>query len=171
MEDNRIITFNGEVNEGSALNAILDLLFYDSESKTEPIYMYVNSNGGSIVHGLALYDTMKHISAPVYVICTGMAASMGAFLLSCGEKGHRAAIKHARILIHQPLIPAEQPFAQSESSLRKMAEGLLEDRNTLEQIMADNCGQPFEVMHKACERDNWLTAEEALEFGLIDEII
>ena len=89
MEE-RIITFNGEVNEGSALTAIMQLLYFDSESKTEPIQMYLNSNGGNIIHGLAIYDTIKYISAPVYITCTGLAASMGAFLLSCGEKGHRA---------------------------------------------------------------------------------
>ena len=171
MNDERIIVFNGEVNEGSALEAIMQLLYFDSESKNEPIYIYLNSPGGSIIHGLAIYDTIKYISAPVYTICTGLAASMGAFLLSCGAKGHRAALKHSKILIHQPLISSKGGYAQKESDLRKLADGLLKDRNLLEQIMADNTDQPLEKLHKDCERDNWLTAEEAKEYGLIDEII
>ena len=170
MEE-RIITFNGEVNEGSALTAIMQLLYFDSESKTEPIQMYLNSNGGNIIHGLAIYDTIKYISAPVYITCTGLAASMGAFLLSCGEKGHRAALKHAKILIHQPLVSAQGMMFEKESEIKKLAEGLEDNRRTLEQIMADNSHQPIEKMHEWCERDNWLTAEQAKEIGLIDEVI
>lgn len=171
MNEERIITFNGGVDEGSALTAIMQLLYLDSESKTEPIQMYLNSNGGNIVHGLAIYDTIKYISAPVYITCTGLAASMGAFLLSCGEKGHRAALKHSKILIHQPLVTSRGAFSQKESDLRKLADGLMKDRQVLEQIMADNSNQPIEKMHAWCERDNWLTAEEAKEIGLIDEVI
>lgn len=171
MSEERIITFNGDVNEMSALDAIMKLLYLDSESKTEPIQMYLNSNGGNIIHGLAIYDTIKYISAPVYITCTGLAASMGAFLLSCGAKGHRAALKHARILIHQPLISSQSTYVQKENDIKRLAEGLLKDRQLLEQIMADNSGQSLANMHAACERDNWLSAEEAKEFGLIDEVI
>lgn len=167
----RIINFTGDVNESSALSAIVQLLNYNAESTVEPIYFYINSNGGSIIHGLAIYDTMKHIEAPVYTICTGMAASMGAFLLSCGEKGKRAALKHSKILIHQPLISTRSGYSQKESELRKLADNLIKDRNVLEEIMASNTGQPLEKLHQDCERDNWMDADKALEYGLIDEII
>ena len=167
----RIINFTGDVNEESALSAIVQLLDYNAESTTEPIYFYINSNGGSIIHGLAIYDTMKHIEAPVYTICTGMAASMGAFLLSCGEKGKRAALKHSKILIHQPLTSTKSGYAKKESELRKLADSLLEDRKVLEEIMAENTGQSIETIHKDCERDNWMDADKALAYGLIDEII
>ena len=167
----RIINFNGEVNETSALSTIIQLLDLNSESKTEPIYLYINSPGGSIIHGLAIYDTIQHIDAPVYTICTGLAASMGAFLLSCGERGNRSALKHSRILIHQPLISTRGGFAEKESELRKLAEDLNKHRNLLEEIMASNTNQPLEKLHADCERDNWMSAEEALEYGLIDSII
>ena len=171
MNRDRVIVFSGGVDEGPVLEAIMQLLYFDSESKTEPIYMYISSHGGSIIHGLALYDTMNYISAPVYTICTGFAASMGAFLLSCGAKGHRAALKHSRILIHQPLVQGKAPSWLSESQLRRSANSLLANRQTLEQIMADNCDKPIERLHADCERDNWMTADEAKEYGLIDEVI
>lgn len=171
MAKTRIISFNGPVNEVSSLKAIIQLLDLNSESETEPIYIYINSNGGSIIHGLAIYDTIKHISAPVYTICTGLAASMGAFLLSCGAKGHRSALKHSKILIHQPLIMTQHGFSENESSLRKLASDLKNNRDMLEKIMAENTNQPLEKLHADCERDNWLTAQEALEYGLIDSII
>lgn len=169
--DNRIITLNGEVDEASSLEIIAELLHHNSEDNKEPIYLYINSNGGSIDYGLGVYDTIQHIEAPVYTVCTGFAASMGAFLLSCGEKGHRSALKHSRILIHQPLFYGNGRYMEKESSLRKRAESLLSSRNILEKIMAGNANQPLDVMHRACERDNWMSAEEALAFGLIDEII
>ena len=170
-KDNRIITLDGEVNDVSSIQVIAQLLHHNSEDNKAPIYFYINSNGGDIDYGLGIYDTIQHIDAPVYTVCTGFAASMGAFLLSCGEKGHRAALKHSRILIHQPLYRGEYGSFKKESDLRKSAESLLKSRNTLEKIMADNAGQPLDVMHNACERDNWMSAEEALAFGLIDEII
>lgn len=169
MKGTRIINLNGVVDEGSALGVIVELLNYNSEDKKEPIYLYINSNGGSIVHGLAIYDTMKHIEAPVYTVCTGLAASMGAFLLSCGEK--RSALKHSQILIHQPLISSRNGFAEKESQLRRIANNLQKNRELLESIMAENTKQPIEKLHKDCERDNWMSAEEALKYGLIDEII
>ena len=171
MEDERIIIFNGEVNEISSLIAITQLLDFNAEDKTKPIYMYINSPGGSIIHGLAVYDTIKHIEAPVYTICTGLAASMGAFLLSCGAKGHRSATKHSRILIHQPLISTERPSAAKESQLRELAKDLQKDRELLESIIANNTDQPIEKVHKDCERDNWLDTKQALEYHIIDHII
>ena len=170
-KDNRIITLTGEVNDVSSLQVIAELLHHNSEDNQAPIYLYINSNGGDIDYGLGIYDTIQHIEAPVYTVCTGFAASMGAFLLSCGEKGHRSALKHSRILIHQPLISGSSRYAEKESDLRNKAESLLKCRNILEKIMADNANQPLDIMHKACERDNWMSAEEALAFGLIDEII
>lgn len=170
MNESRIIYFNGDVLEGSALEAVIQLLAYNAESK-EPIYMYINSPGGSIIHGLAIYDTIQNIEAPVYTICTGLAASMGAFLLTCGKKGYRAALKHSRILIHQPLILARSGYMKKESDIRKCADGLLKDRDLLEAIMAENTGKTVAELHKDCERDNWMTAEEALAYGIIDKII
>ena len=170
MNESRIIYFNGGVDEISSLQAIIQLLAYNSENH-DPIYMYINSPGGSIIHGLAIYDTIKNIESPVYTICTGLAASMGSFLLSIGEKGHRGALKHSRILIHQPLILANSGYAKRESDLRKSAESLNENRKELENILAERTGQPLEKLHKDCERDNWMTAEEALAYGLIDKIV
>lgn len=171
MSKTRIINLNGTIDEINAINVIVKLLDLDSESHEEPIQIYINSNGGSIVHGLAIYDTMKHIQAPVYTTCTGLCASMGAFLLSCGEKGHRAALKHSRILIHQPLISSRAGMMEKESELRKIAHDLQKRRESLEKIMAENSGQTIKRLHKDCERDNWMSAEEALAYGLIDEII
>ena len=167
----RIVLIDNSIVEEVALKAIIELLNFNAENDKEPIYLYINSPGGSIDHGLAIYDTMKHISAPVYTVCIGLAASMGSFLLSCGEKGHRAALKHSKILIHQPLIRANGSYRDKESEIRKMAEGLRKCRDTLESIMAENTSQPIEKIHQDCERDNWLTPQEALAYGLIDEII
>jgi len=172
INSDRIICLDGEINEISSLNAIVQLLNFNSENKNEPIYLVINSGGGSILHGLGLYDVMKHIEAPVYTLCTGLAASMGSFLLSCGEKGHRAALKHSRILIHQPLIDREgSPTGKKESDLRRTLESIKKSRNILETIMAENTNQPLEKLHKDCERDNWMNSEEALAYGLIDEIL
>lgn len=171
MSKTRIINLNGTIDEINAINVIVKLLDLDSESHEEPIQIYINSNGGSIVHGLAIYDTMKHIQAPVYTTCTGLCASMGAFLLSCGEKGRRAALKHSRILIHQPLISSRAGMMEKESELRKIAYDLQKRRESLEKIMAENSGQTIKRLHEDCERDNWMSAEEALAYGLIDEII
>lgn len=171
MGQMRIIYFNGSVDEVNSLLAIVQLLNYNAESKTEPIYMYINSPGGSVPHGLAIYDTIKHINAPVYTICTGMAASMGSFLLSCGEKGHRSSLKHSSILIHQPLVYLNGGASEKESGLSRIAHEFEECRDTLEAILAENTNQPLDKVRRDCERDNWMSAEEALEYGLIDSII
>ena len=171
MGQMRIIYFNGSVDEVNSLLAIVQLLNYNAESKTEPIYMYINSPGGSVPHGLAIYDTIKHIDAPVYTICTGMAASMGSFLLSCGEKGHRSSLKHSSILIHQPLVYLNGGASEKESGLSRIAQEFEECRDTLETILAENTNQPLDKVRRDCERDNWMSAEEALEYGLIDSII
>ena len=169
--DNRIIALNGEVNEASAMKVILELLKLDAENSKQPIYIYINSPGGSIIHGFAIYDVMNNIYAPVYTVCNGMAASMGAFLLSCGKKGHRYSLPHSRILIHQPLIYNQYSSAIEESEIQIIADNLRKNREELEAIMADNSGKDLEAFHKDCERDHWMSAEEALEYGLIDKII
>lgn len=166
----RIVTLASDVNEISALSVILSLLDFNSEDPTRPIELHINSGGGSIDAGLAIYDVIQYIDAPVYTVCCGLAASMGAFLLSIGEKGHRSAFPHSRILIHQPLIHADQPSLQRASSLKRTADSLTETRQQLEAIMAEACGQPVERVHEDCERDNWMSAEQAKEYGLIDEL-
>ena len=169
--DNRIIALNGEVNESSAMKVILDLLRLDAEDNKTPIYIYINSPGGNIIHGLAIYDVIHNITAPVYTVCNGMAASMGAFLLSCGAKGHRYSLPHSRILIHQPLVYSQYGSNLQESEIQSIAESLGKNRDELEAIMAANSGKDIETFHKDCERDHWLSAQEALEYGLIDKII
>ena len=171
MKEPRIILLDGSVDEGSAMRTVLKLLDFDKQDSKEEISLYINSPGGSILHGLAIYDTIQHISAPVSTVCYGMAASMGAFLLSCGKKGRRFALPHSRVLIHQPLIYVQNGFQSSQSELQKTAESLLKSRQTLEQIMADNIGVSLEKIHLDCERDNWMSAEEALEYGIIDGIL
>ena len=166
----RIIALNSGVDELSSLNVIIQLLRFDALDKKEPIHFYINSPGGSIVSGLAIYDTINYISAPVYTYCYGIAASMGAFLLSCGEKGHRYILPNARVLIHQPLINIQSQLT-TESLLRKQADRLKEMRDKLEGIIAENCGKDVETLHRDCERDNWMSAEEAKDYHLVDEII
>lgn len=171
MENTRIIILDGDVNEGSSLSVVMELLYYDSIDHNKPIYLYLNSNGGSVTHGLAILDTIKHIKTPVYTVCCGICASMGAFLLSCGEKGHRYALKHSRVLIHQPLMYSNYSSAVRQSSISRMAESFTKVREELEKIMAENSGVSLEKMHNDCERDNWMSAQEAKDYGLIDAII
>lgn len=170
-ELNRIIALNGEVNEQSSLMVILELLNLNAENKNQPIYLYINSEGGSIIHGLAIYDVIKHIEAPVYTVCCGIAASMGAFLLTCGKAGYRYALPHSRVLIHQPLIYAHSASLSTQSKLEKMSIRLKDTRNKLEEIMAISIGKPLETIHNDCERDNWMSAKEALSYGIIDKIL
>lgn len=171
MVDSRIVTLDDEVNEVTSLEVILKLLYLDSLDPGKEIYLYINSPGGSIIHGLAVYDTIKHIKSPVYTVCCGLAASMGAFLLSCGEKGHRAALKHSRILIHQPLIYTDGGSISTETQLKETSERIFKNREILESIMADNIGISLKKIHEDCERDNWMSADEAKAYGLIDEVL
>lgn len=171
MDQPRIILLNGSVNEYSAMDVILKLLDFDRQDSAQEITLYINSPGGSILHGLAIYDTIKHISAPVTTVCYGMAASMGAFLLSCGAKDKRYALKHSRILIHQPLISTEHGLVRTQTEMQKMANSILKAREELEKIMAENIGVTVEKIHQDCERDNWMSADEALKYGIIDGIL
>lgn len=171
MENNRIINLTGEINESKSLEVIMQLLFLNSEDKSKPIELFINSNGGSIIFGLAILDTINYIEAPVYTTCIGQAASMGAFLLSIGKKGHRKAFKNSSILIHQPLIMSNNVQVLKESELVKLSNSLISNRKELEGIMAKACSKDIETLHKDCERDNYMSAKDALEYGLIDEII
>lgn len=169
MDKTRIILLADEVNESSANLVIMQLLYYNSLDENKEIYLYINSPGGSIDHGLAIYDTIKYIKAPVHTVCCGLAASMGAFLLTCGVK--RSALPHSKILIHQPRIGLKSYMSLPQSEMEKESQSLIEVRQILEQIMADNVGVSVEKMHVDCENDNWMTAEEAKEYGIIHNII
>jgi ATP-dependent Clp protease protease subunit len=146
---------------------VAQLLFLEAEDPDKDIQLYINSPGGSVTAGMAIYDTMKFIKCDVSTICIGMAASMGAFLLSGGAKGKRMALPNAEIMIHQPSGGSQGQATEMQIA----AEHILKTRKKLNEIMAENTGKSLEEIEKATERDNWLTAEEAKEFGLIDEVI
>ena len=163
----RIILLAEEVNTNSATSIIAQLLFLESEDDETPITMYINSPGGSISDGLAIYDVMNKIKCPIITVCTGMAASMGAFLLCSGTRGMRYCLPNSTVMIHQPLGGAQGQATEIEIVARRIL-GL---REKMYNIMAKNSNVDFETMAKACERDNYLEPEKALEMGLIDEII
>ncbi len=163
----RIIFLGEEVNETTASLVVAQLLFLESEDSTKDIMLYINSPGGSVTAGMAIYDTMNYIKCDVSTICIGMAASMGAFLLSGGTKGKRLALPNAEIMIHQPLGGAQGQATEIEIA----AQHILKTKKKLNQIIADNCGKSIEEVEKATDRDNWMSAEQALEFGLIDRIV
>lgn len=163
----RIIMLAEEVNTNSAMSIISQMLFLESENPDEPIIMYINSPGGSISDGMAIYDIMNKVSCPIVTVCTGMAASMGAFLLSCGTKGKRYALPNSTIMIHQPLGGAQGQATEIEIVARR----ILKIREKMYRIMAKNSGQDYDTIAHACERDNYLEPEEALKLGLIDKII
>ena len=163
----RIIFLGEEVNETTASLVVAQLLFLESEDPGKDIQLYINSPGGIVTGGLAIYDTMQYIKCDVSTICIGLAASMGAFLLSGGTKGKRFALPNAEIMIHQPSGGAKGQATEIQIA----AEHILRTRQKLNEILAANTGQPLEVIQKDTERDNYMTAEEALEYGLIDEIL
>ncbi len=163
----RIIFLGDEVNDVTASLVVAQLLFLESEDSKKDINFYINSPGGSVTAGMAIYDTMNYIKCDVSTICVGMAASMGAFLLSGGTKGKRYALPNAEIMIHQPLGGMQGQATDMEIA----AEHIKRTKKKLVSIMADNCGRPYEEVLADCERDNWKTAEEALEYGLIDHVI
>lgn len=167
LED-RVIMLCDQVTSDSAQIVIACLLYLDSISNDD-ITLYINSPGGSVTDGFAIYDTMQFIKSDVSTVCMGMAASMGAFLLSGGTKGKRFALPNSEIMIHQPLIGGGLGGQQTDIMIH--AKNLERTRDRLESIMAANTGKTIEEIHNACERDNYLTAQEALDFGLIDEII
>lgn len=163
----RIIFLGEEVNDATASLVVAQLLFLESEDPTKDIYLYINSPGGSVTAGFAIYDTMNYIKCDVSTICIGMAASMGAFLLSGGTKGKRLALPNAEIMIHQPSGGARG----QETEIRIVAENILKTRNKLNEILAANTGKSVEEISRDTERDNYMTAQEAVAYGLIDSVV
>ena len=165
----RIIFLGRGVNDGIANQIIAIMLYLDSEDSSKPIYLYINSPGGSVTAGLAIYDTMRHIKSPVVTICVGLAASMGAFLLCGGTKGKRLALPNSRIMIHQPLGGTQGRRQATDIEIE--AKEILRIRTQLNQMMADNTGQTIEKIEKDTDRDYFMSAQEAKEYGLIDQVI
>jgi len=163
----RIIMLSGEVNDQVASTIVAQLLFLEAQDPDKDIYFYINSPGGVITSGLAMFDTMNYIKPDIVTICIGQAASMGAFLLSSGAKGKRYALPNARIMIHQP-----SGGAQGQSTdIQIQAEEIQRLKDTLNEIMAENCGKKAKELEKDTERDNFMSSKEAVEYGLIDQIL
>ena len=163
----RIIFLGEEVTDVSANIVVAQLLFLESEDPGKDIHLYINSPGGSVTAGMAIYDTMQYIKCDVSTMCLGMAASMGAFLLSGGTKGKRYALPNAEIMIHQPSGGAQGQATEISIA----AEHILKTKKKLNEILAANTGKPSDVIAADTERDNWMTAKEAMEYGLIDSVI
>ncbi len=163
----RIIFLGEEVNDYSASIIVAQLLFLESEDPDKDISLYINSPGGSVTAGMAIYDTMQYIKCDVATICIGMAASMGAFLLSSGTKGKRYALPNSEIMIHQPL----GGFQGQAEDFRIHADHILKIRDKMNEILAENTGKDLEQVAKDTDRDNYMSAEEALEYGLIDKVV
>ena len=163
----RIIMLNDEVNYTTACLVVAQLLYLEGQDPDKDISLYINSPGGVITAGMAIYDTMQYIKCDVSTICMGMAASMGAFLLAAGAKGKRYALPNAEIMIHQP-----SGGAQGQATdIQIQAERILQMKKSLNTILAERTGQPYEVICKDTERDNFMTAQQAMEYGLIDKVI
>lgn len=165
--NDRIIMLCEEVNDTTASLVVAQLLYLEAQDPDKDISLYINSPGGSVTAGMAIYDTMNYIKCDVSTICIGMAASMGAFLLSSGAKGKRYALPNAEIMIHQP-----SGGAQGQATdIQIQAERILQTKKSLNTILAERTGQPYEVICKDTERDNFMTAQQAMEYGLIDKVI
>ncbi|WP_081675774.1 ATP-dependent Clp endopeptidase proteolytic subunit ClpP [Tetragenococcus muriaticus] len=163
----RIIMLSGEVTDDLSNSIISQLLFLDAQDSEKDIYLYINSPGGSVTAGFAIYDTINFVKADVQTIVLGMAASMGSFLLTAGTKGKRFALPNAEILIHQPLGGAQGQASDVDIAARH----ILRTRDRLNEILAERTGQPIDVIERDTDRDNYMSAEEAKEYGLIDEIM
>lgn len=163
----RIIFLNGGVEDEMAKLIVAQLLFLEAEDPEKDIHIYINSPGGSVTAGMAIFDTMNFIKPDVSTVCIGQACSMGAFLLSAGTKGKRFALPHARVMIHQPL----GGFRGQASDIQIHAQEILKIKQTLNQRMAEHTGQPIEKVEKDTDRDNFMSAEEAKAYGLIDEVV
>lgn len=163
----RIIFLGEEINDATASVVVAQLLFLESEDPGKDIHMYINSPGGSVTAGMAIYDTMNYVKCDVSTTCIGMAASMGAFLLAGGAKGKRFALPNAEVMIHQPSGGAKGQATEIQIA----AENILKTKKKLNQMLADNTGKPYEVVAADTERDHWMSADEALDYGLIDGII
>ena len=165
----RIIMLTEDVNHVTASSIVAQLLFLESEDPDKEISFYINSPGGSITDGMAIVDTMRYIKCPISTICVGMAASMGAVLLACGDKGKRFATPNSEIMIHQPLISGGLPGQATEIKIH--ADHILRTRSRLNKLLSEQTGQDLETIEKDTERDNYMLAEEALKYGLIDGIL
>ena len=163
----RIVMLSGPIDDAVANSVIAQLLFLDAQDPDKDIYLYINSPGGSVSAGLAIFDTMNFINADVQTIVIGMAASMGAFLLAAGEKGKRYALPNAEVMIHQPLGGAQGQAAEIEIA----AKHILKTRDTLNKILAERTGQTLKVIARDTDRDNYMSAEEAVKYGLVDAIM
>ncbi|MDX1808605.1 MAG: ATP-dependent Clp endopeptidase proteolytic subunit ClpP [Sulfurospirillaceae bacterium] len=163
----RIIMLSGEINDAVASSIVAQLLFLEAEDPEKDIYLYINSPGGVITSGFSIYDTMNYIRPDISTICIGQAASMGAFLLSCGTKGKRYALPNSRIMIHQPLGGAQGQATDIEIQAKE----ILRLKHTLNEILAKNCGQKVQKIIKDTERDFFMSAKESMEYGLIDKVL
>ncbi len=166
LED-RVVFLCDEVNDATASLVVAQLLYLEAQDPEKDIHLYINSPGGSVSAGLAIYDTMNYIKCDVSTICIGMAASMGAFLLSSGAKGKRIALPHSEIMIHQPL----GGMSGQASDIKIHSDHIIRTRDTLNKILAENTGKDLAQIEKDTDRDNFLTAQAALEYGLIDKVI
>ncbi|MGN0627158.1 MAG: ATP-dependent Clp endopeptidase proteolytic subunit ClpP [Oscillospiraceae bacterium] len=165
--NDRIIMLCDEVNDASASLVVAQLLYLEGQDPDKDISLYINSPGGSISAGMAIYDTMQYIKCDVSTICVGMAASMGAFLLSSGTKGKRLALPNSEVIIHQPLGGAQG----QASDIKIHADHIIAIREKLNRLLAEQTGQPLDVIYRDTDRDNFMTAQEALEYGLVDKVI
>lgn len=165
--NDRIIMLSDEVNDATASLVVAQLLYLEGQDPDKDIHLYINSPGGSISAGMAIYDTMQFIKCDVSTICIGMAASMGSFLLAAGAKGKRLALPNSEIMIHQPLGGAKG----QASDIKIQAEHILFIRNRMNTLLSQMTGQPLEVIEKDTDRDNWMTAEDAVKYGIIDKVI
>lgn len=163
----RIVFVSGEVEDNMANAICAQLLFLQSQDKNKPVHIYINSPGGVVTAGLVIYDTMKYITCPIYTYCMGQAASMGAFLLSGGDKGHRYSLPNARIMVHQPSGGCSGKISDIEISYKESQR--LKDM--LNKMLAENCGKTLKEMEKATDRDNFMSAEEAVKFGIVDKVL
>ena len=165
--NDRIVFLSDEVNDATASLVVAQMLFLEAQDPDKDISFYINSPGGSVTAGMAIYDTMQFIKCDVSTICIGMAASMGAFLLSSGTKGKRLALPHSEVMIHQPLGGARG----QASDIQIQAEQILKTKAMLNQILAENTGKPLEIIERDTDRDNYMTAQEAMEYGLVDKVL
>ncbi len=165
--NDRIIFLSEEVNDTTASLVVAQLLYLEAQDPDKDIQFYINSPGGSVTAGMAIYDTMQYIKCDVATICVGMAASMGAFLLSSGAKGKRMALPNSEIMIHQPSAGTQGQITDMAIHMKRLQ--TIKER--MNRILSENCGQPLETVAAACERDNFMTADEAKSFGLIDRVL
>ncbi len=165
--NDRIIMLSDEVNDATASLVVAQLLYLEGQDPDKDIHLYINSPGGSISAGMAIYDTMQFIKCDVSTICVGLAASMGAFLLAAGTKGKRLSLPHSEIMIHQPLGGAKG----QASDIKIQADHILFVRNRMNALLAEMTGQPLEVIERDTDRDNWMTADDAVRYGLVDKVI